>query len=870
MANVFIDHHTKSLTDSDINTSALIRVFDLIISGVILILLAPIFIVIGFLIWLNSAGSIFYKEERVGKHGRIFNLYKLRVIDLNNNLVNSGHGSFVMKLTVFLNRTKLDRMPYLIAIFRGDMSLVGPWPQNPQTVVGYSPEQRQMLAVRPGITSPASLQYRELRTYTNKGNWKTVYRERIFPHKLALDLEYLRARTIWSDIALILKTVLVITRAIDNVKPILRLRNRHFFALDIIALSVTPLVALSLRLEMWNWKPELGPALALFTLATILITLLIFYNIGLYRRFWCFASVYDLFRIVFAVTLSTAILTILFFNLHPFLEPYGLAMYRTVPLIEGFLVLLTVGGSRFGVWSLHAWYRQYHEVANGRRTLIVGAGATGAMVACEMRANPQLNMEPVAFADDDALKLNSHIQGIPVMGTIEDIPRLVKKHHIQRIMVAMPKAALGRRQEIIRLCKQTGVTTNNVPGMHEILAGYKTVINIPQFEINQLLRREPIETDQGEVANCLAGTTILITGAGGSIGSELCRQVARCAPKEIILLGHGENSIFEISLNLRLSFPELVTNSVIADIRGQEQINKVIQKYRPNVVFHAAAHKHVPFMETQLEEAITNNVLGTRNVLQAAEQYGVERFVLISTDKAVNPTSIMGATKRLAELLVMAVAQRSGKAYMAVRFGNVLGSRGSVLQVFQQQIAAGGPLTITHPHMYRYFMTIPEAVQLVLQAAVLGKGGEAFVLDMGQQIRILDLAIDLIRLSGLELGRDINVIYSGIRPGEKLKEELFLAGENYQRTKHPKILVATSNDTIPAEVWEAIVAELLHLTEYIRNQGNTELMLDLLPKICFYIDQFRSHPEPDHPISVTYPGLPLLDSQYRYTFSTTT
>jgi FlaA1/EpsC-like NDP-sugar epimerase len=388
------------------------------------------------------------------------------------------------------------------------------------------------------------------------------------------------------------------------------------------------------------------------------------------------------------------------------------------------------------------------------------------------------------------------------------------------------------------------VSTYNLPGIYQLLAGHKSVSRTPQIDITQLLRRQPVHIDATEVAASLTGAKVLVTGAGGSIGRELCRQIARFNPAKLILLGHGENSIFETDLDLGLSYPELIRQSVIADIRDEKRINWVIDKHRPDVIFHAAAHKHVPLMEASIGEAMANNVRGTRNLLAAAEQYGVERFVLISSDKAVNPSSVMGATKRLAELLVGASARRSGRSYIAVRFGNVLGSRGSVIPVFQQQIAGGGPVTVTHPDMYRYFMTIPEAVQLVLQAAVLGRGGEIFVLDMGQPVRILDLANDLIRLSGLEPGRDIEIRFTGLRPGEKLVEELFLEREAYQRTKHPRIFVATSEGAIEAAMLEQTVLELVNLTQQSQIYNGDEGMRVLLPQICQLIDSFQDEQSP--------------------------
>jgi FlaA1/EpsC-like NDP-sugar epimerase len=625
---------------------------------------------------------------------------------------------------------------------------------------------------------------------------------------------------------------------------ILGLRNRYFFMLDVLALLFIPALALTLRLDRLNWRPQFGQALILYTIVALLIRVPIFYGLGLYRRYWCYAGVNDLMLALIAVGLSTTVLTVIFVSAQASLARYSLASPRTLPLLDGMLTCLIIGGSRLGLRGLYHWRRQRHCVVGGRRVLVVGAGEAGTLVVREMRASPQLDMEPVAFVDDDPAKVGKRIQGLPVLGASGDIPKLVDRYQIQRIIVAIPSAPLRRQREIIAMCEQTGVATHNLPGIYEILAGHKTISRLPQIDINRLLHREPIVIDPTEVAAYLAGATVLVTGAGGSIGSELCRQIARFNPAEVILLGHGENSIFEIGLDLRLSFPDLDAPQVVVDIRDQQRVNRVVEKHRPDVIFHAAAHKHIPLMEASVEEAITNNVLGTQSVLRAAERYGVERFVLISSDKAVNPTSIMGATKRLAELLVVAAAQRSGRAYMAVRFGNVLGSRGSVIPVFQRQIAAGGPLTVTHPNMRRYFMTIPEAVQLVLQASELGQGGEIFVLDMGQPVRILDLATDLIKLSGLEPGRDIKIVYTGIRPGEKLNEELFLEGEDYRRTKHRKIFVATDRSTVEAEILEQVVIELVNLTRRMQSQKATEQMRVLLPEVCCYIDNHQPRPQP--------------------------
>jgi FlaA1/EpsC-like NDP-sugar epimerase len=428
------------------------------------------------------------------------------------------------------------------------------------------------------------------------------------------------------------------------------------------------------------------------------------------------------------------------------------------------------------------------------------------MIVREMNANPQVGLDPIGFVDDDPHKHGMRIRGLPVLGDRSALPYLVEQHKIDQVIIAMPTAPGKAIREVLAICERAGIPAKTMPGMYELLGGQVSVSQLRNVEIEDLLRRDPVTTDIAAVQHLLRGRRVLITGGGGSIGGELCRQILRCQPSRLVIVGHGENSVFEIQQELRRTTrastagsangarqtpqPEVV--AVIADIRFAERLRSVFEQHRPQVVFHAAAHKHLPLMEENPSEAITNNVLGTRNVLDASLACDVERFVLISTDKAVNPTSIMGASKRVAELLVYQAAERSRRPYAAVRFGNVLGSRGSVVLTFKQQIAAGGPVTVTAPEMTRFFMTIPEAVQLVLQAAVLGQGGEAFVLDMGEPVKIVDLARDLINLSGLEVGRDIDITFTGLRPGEKLYEELFIDGEDYQRTAHQKIFIASN------------------------------------------------------------------------------
>jgi FlaA1/EpsC-like NDP-sugar epimerase len=588
----------------------------------------------------------------------------------------------------------------------------------------------------------------------------------------------------------------------------LALRNRHFFSLDVLLLLLTPTLALVLRTDGLNVQPRgwdvltfYVPGLLVYTGLALLVRLAVFYRFGLYSRYWRYASIEELDQISWAVFVSSAIIgLVVLLARTPFVTQTGFPLWnfpRSIVFIDALLVLFLLGGLRFSVRLANRWQRGDGN-GLGHRALIMGAGDAGALTVREMRASNRIGFEPIGFVDDDPGKKGIRIHSIPVLGNRYDIPRLVQNHKIQSVVIAMPTAPGKEIREIVRICEQAGVETKILPGIYELLDGTVNVSHLRDVDIEDLLRREPVKTDVAGVQNLLQGKRVLVTGGGGSIGSELCRQIRRCRPAEIIVVGHGENSVFEIHNELsRLEAKERAAHpvqihAVIADIRFEYRIRALMEHYRPHVVFHAAAHKHVPLMETNPTEAITNNVQGTRNLLQAAQAVGVERFVMISTDKAVNPTNIMGASKRAAELLVHQTALTTGKPYVAVRFGNVLGSRGSVILTFKQQIASGGPVTITHPDMTRYFMTIPEAVQLVLQSAVMGRGGEVFVLDMGEPVKIMDLAHDLITLSGLEVGVDIDIAVSGMRPGEKLYEELFIPGENYDRTEHHKIFIATN------------------------------------------------------------------------------
>jgi len=602
-------------------------------------------------------------------------------------------------------------------------------------------------------------------------------------------------------------------------------RNRFVLIGDLALTVVSVLGSFALRLDV-SELPYYFPAALVMSATALLVKIPVYFFFGLYRRLWVYASTNELRLITFAVT-SASVLTSGVMLLLIGFDLVKPGMPRSALGIDWLISLILIGGSRF-VLRILAEQSSAQMNAKTRHALILGAGDAGALVVRELQKTSQLNLIPVGFLDDDLSKQNHNIYGVSVIGTIDQLEKTLDSKQVDEVIIAIPSAP-GR---IIRLvnevCRKRGITSRIIPGFYELLGGKVSVNRLREVDITDLLRREPAKIDDGLIGATLGGKRILVTGAGGSIGSELCRQVARWNPTELVLLGHGENSIFEALQELKNDFPSLNLQAVIADVRDLNRIEKIFNKHKPQVIFHAAAHKHVPLMEANVEEAVTNNVLGTKNIVEAAVRHRVERLVLISTDKAVRPASVMGATKRLAELTVLDAAQRENLPYSVVRFGNVLGSRGSVVRTFKNQIARGGPITITHPDMHRYFMIIPEAVQLVLQAASMGTGGEVFMLNMGEQVRILDLAEDLIRLSGLEPYRDIDIQISGIRPGEKLREDLLEDGVDFERTQHSEIFRMSKEEHVDG----AALAQTLDQLEDLALHSRT---VDLIQAINYFL-----------------------------------
>ena len=549
--------------------------------------------------------------------------------------------------------------------------------------------------------------------------------------------------------------------------------------IDTAIIALVPYLSLFIRFDGAIANPYLT-TLQSYLPQAILIQLITFYMFRLYHRLWRYASIHDMIMIVSAVSVSS--LLIIAYTI--FLQAY---MPRSIYLLNWIITIFLIGATRLGV-RIAQYVRQLRSSQAGR-VLIVGAGDAGAIIAREIQQRYHNEKMLVGFIDDASYKQQQIMYGTKVLGNCQQIAEIVSRHQINEIIIAMPSVRGAVMREIIHDCKETGCDVKILPGVYELIDGQVTVQQLRHVEIDDLLGRDPVKLDLVEVAGYLQDKCVLITGAGGSIGSELCRQVAKLAPKQMLLLGKGENSIYEIDRELREKYSRMEIIPIIADVRDKDRINNIFKQYQPQVVFHAAAHKHVPLMEAHPIEAVNNNIFGTKNVAEAADRWQAEIFIMISTDKAVNPTSVMGATKRAAELVTQYMNSISKTKFAAVRFGNVLVSRGSVVPLFKKQIAAGGPITITHPDMMRYFMTIPEASQLVLQAGALATGGEVFVLDMGEPVKIVDMAVDLIKLSGLKPD-DIKLKFTGLRPGEKLFEELLSAEEGTTATKHEKIYVA--------------------------------------------------------------------------------
>jgi len=603
-------------------------------------------------------------------------------------------------------------------------------------------------------------------------------------------------------------------------------RSFSWVVLDIVFINVSLILSLMLRFgEDWGTYFYVYRELIAYLSGFFLLFAVVF---RLYKRIWRYLSVGDLFLIAEVVT-GGIVIAVLGLN---WLK--GIAFPRTVVALTWFFSLALVGGSRL-IWRLYC-ERKGALNRGQERILIVGAGDAGEVISREIIRRPDLG-ELVGFADDDKDKVGKRIHNRKVLGNIEGINDILEKEQVSTIIIAIPAASGKEIKRIVNNIKNKEVKIKILPGLYELVDGKVSVSRIRSIRIEDLLGREPVDLNLEEISGYLEGKRVMVTGGGGSIGGELARQICRFGPRSLILLDHGENGLFHINLELERKWSGaemevgLDLELVVADIRDRDKMDKIFKRYRPEVVFHAAAHKHVPMMEFHPDEAVMNNIIGTKNVAELAEMYGTERVVMISTDKAINPTSVMGASKRVAEMVVKDLANKNKTKFVAVRFGNVLESNGSVVPMFKQQIAEGGPVTVTDREVKRYFMTLPEASQLVIQAGALGKGGEVFVLDMGKPVKVLDMAEELIRLSGLEVGEDIEIKIVGLRPGEKMFEEILTEEERsgvLGDSGHEKIFIAKVEE-VEGEKLKKDIEELRVLAKEMDNEGVVRKLQEMVP-----------------------------------------
>jgi FlaA1/EpsC-like NDP-sugar epimerase len=592
-------------------------------------------------------------------------------------------------------------------------------------------------------------------------------------------------------------------------------------AIDVLALSIAYWLAFLLRFEFTIPTPWLKVVLSTWPY----IVLLQFLGLAMFRvpqMSWRYISIGDVARIVVALTTADSVLVIVRLAARFTYDGFGII---GIPL--GVILMSYVLGL-LGLIAVRAMRRVYGEALERRRrdagteqhrVLLIGAGQAGVVVAREIARRPDLGLHPVGFLDDDPHKIGESIGGLPVLGMVKDVAEIAARKHVGRVLITIANLSGTQVRRITQLCRDARLDTKIIPGMYEIVGDKLNLSRIREVAIEDLLGREPVDLDEEVVYASIRSRVVMVTGAGGSIGSELCRQVCRFGASRLVLVERYENALFEIHRELTSSFPQVPIEPRVGDITDERRMEQIFSETKPDFVLHAAAHKHVPMMEWNPGEAVKNNIRGTVTIADLADRHGVQRFVLISTDKAVNPTSIMGATKRAAEIYVQALSRRSQTKFVTVRFGNVLGSAGSVIPIFREQIARGGPVLVTHPEMRRYFMTIPEASQLVMQAGTMGEGGEIFVLDMGEPVRIVDLAYDLITLSGLKPDDDIEIRFTGVRPGEKLFEELSTKAEHADKTKHPKIFIGR----IKSHSWDDVVSGIRSLCELAKDGSVDEL-----------------------------------------------
>jgi FlaA1/EpsC-like NDP-sugar epimerase/lipopolysaccharide/colanic/teichoic acid biosynthesis glycosyltransferase len=820
------------------------RTFDLVVSSTTLVLLAPLLAVVAVLIWIDSGRPILFRQWRIGRGLVPFQIYKFRTMHAGaerDGALTAAGDPRVTRLGVWLRLTKLDELPQLINVLKGEMSLVGPRPEVEKYVRLFADEYREVLRVRPGITDLASLKYRhEAELLATAVDREEAYVSRILPDKLRLAKAYVSRASFWYDLTLIGRTLWSLPPLPDLRPPaaglstfgeskvgslLLRYRRALVVGVHLALIVITNYCAFWLRFD-GSIPAESFALFVQFLPALVLVRGLTFVPFRLYEGLWRYTGIGDLRNIVGGVLTSSTIFFILVY------VALGNAKYpRSIYLIDAMLLITSMGGVRLS----RRLYAELVRSPRERRVLVYGAGDAGEMVVRDMLRHPSSDYEPIGFIDDDLSKVGRRIHGVPVLGSRRDLTRIIATKRPSEILVALPGVSRASVRSVVSALESFKIPITTVPNLTDILNGRVTVQQIRHLQIEDLLERSPVGLDIEPLKALVCGRSVLVTGAGGSIGSELCRQIAALQPSLLLMFERYENSLYAIANAINDHHPQVAALPLVGDITDADRVGTVFGAYRPSLVFHAAAHKHVPLMELNPCEAVKNNVLGTRVIAEAAVTHGVERLVLISSDKAVNPSSVMGATKRVAELISRGLNDERVTRCITVRFGNVLGSNGSVVPRFLEQIKAGGPVTVTHREIRRYFMLIPEAVQLVLHAAAIDESGGIYVLEMGDQIKLVDLARNLIRLSGRVPDEEIPIAFTGLRPGEKLAEELVCDDEMVRPSGVPNILQVTPR----LEASRQTVAGSVMRLERLAFESNE---VELVEELARLVPSFRPDP----------------------------
>lgn len=784
------------------------RTVDLFISFVGLVLLLPLLPLVWLLLKMASAGPALQRQRRIGRNRKRICLYRFRIPKPHET---DGQNRIV-KMLRFLH---VDAWLLLLNVLKGDLSLVGPRAEKEKFVADYDDEQSKVLNMRPGIICPFYFDNDNTkhRNCTTSEEWEEHYRNDILPEKLKVELQYVKNRFLGRDIKVILDRLYHKIGVAINAHVLKEARDRNFFLpLDLFLIMFSYLMAYHLRFE-WS-VPAKEFVIFLKSLPVILaLRVITFYSSGLYKNLWKYVGVRDLVSIINAVSISSVLCVAVLYLV-------GISNHsRSIFLIDWLLCISFIGGSRLVL-------RIFNENMNlekklRRNVLIIGAGDVGEMLLRELGKYGRNEYEVIGFIDDNEDTHGRTIHGVKVLGACEDIPEIVRLLRIDEALITVNQFSSEEIKAIVKYCKEADIRHRIVPAVSDLLSGTVHLSRSRKVEISDLFGRQPVELDLSAIRNFIQNKRVLVTGAGGSIGSELCRQISEYQPETLVLVDKNENYLHEIYSELNSLYDGIDTHCCLSDITNKVKQTRIFEKFKPQVVFHAAAHKHVPLGEDNPEEVVVNNVVGTKVVSDLAASYGVDVFVMVSTDKAVNPTSVMGVTKRVAELYVQAIARKTQTKFVTVRFGNVLNSNGSVVPIFMKQIERGGPVTVTHPVVERYFMSISEAVQLILQAGTMGRSSEIFILNMGKSIRIYDLAVELIKQSGLKPNEDIKIKFTGLRPGEKMFEELIGREEELMPTSHTGIKTLKHKRQIDLA---EIELELDELTRYSYKMSPEDLI----------------------------------------------